>query len=304
MDSSSVKWLRNWDWSKPQQITPVQQGTVQAVIFPQDKKPPLRDVPALLLWTFSLNYADQRRTVAEFVRQSPRAELVGRTQLDGHEVWHIRADHPGLAGYPTEGVFFEFFIDPSANFAIRRAIEHQGVLKLPTDDGDQEAREIVRTRTILSYKDVGNGVFVPMLIRTSASSRAVADPADDRETVTESHVENLVVNQPLSDQALDFRFPEGVLVRYDPPIDPSRRRVVLWGKDNTPAKEIEKAQDIPGLTKLLAESPSPGVPVGVPGSEPTPGGYSALWWSNIGAIVLIVGLVVVSKRKKRQETGT
>jgi hypothetical protein len=64
-------------------------------------------------------------------------------------------------------------------------------------------------------------------------------------------VTDLKVNEDLSPGALDFRLPEDALVIYSPPLSPTRQRVVLWGPDNLPRKEITNMHDIPGFEAAL-----------------------------------------------------
>jgi hypothetical protein len=209
-DGSTVKSLDNWDWDDPQPITPLDQGSVRARVVPADNHPPVHDPLQVLLWRFHVDYGDARWTLAEFVAKSPRAELLGETEVDGHEVWHIRAEHPNSNQKGREGVVFEFFVDPAVNFAVRKVIEDFGTLEREIG-GQLEKVPRTRTWTVKSFKDCGDGVYVPTLVNVSV----FRDTAVTTESRVERRVEDLKVNEPLSEDALDFRFPENVTVSYD-----------------------------------------------------------------------------------------
>jgi hypothetical protein len=72
--------------------------------------------------------------------------------------------------------------------------------------------------------------------------------------VCETSVTDLKVNEDFSPGAIDFRFPGDALVIYSPPLSPTRQRVVLWGPDNLPRKEITNRHDIPGFEEALRQS--------------------------------------------------
>ena len=240
VDETSVRMLRNWDPKNPQKITPLDGGTVSATVMPRTRRAPgLRDVPRHMLWSFSIEN-DDRRTLAKLVRESPHAELVGPAEIDGHRVWQVRAAHPGVDGVPQPGVSFDVYLDPEVNFAARRVVEHQpDTQKLI--NGKLEKYSFVVIRTVKEFRDFGGGVFVPveieLVVRTGSS--------DGRRIVGLTHVKDLVVNAPLSNDALDFRFPEHALV-VGPRVSPTEQRVVLWGPNNRALKEVNSPKDLPG----------------------------------------------------------
>ena len=165
IDGAEKKLLRNWDPDNPQSITPINQGTVVGGIYPDDGLAPTFDVTRFLLWTFSTDSSDERRTLQDFIAESSQAELVGQTQIDGHPVWHIRATHPGMNGQERKGFYFEFFIDPSVNFAVRRVIEHQASFQKEIN-GIQETYNLDITRTVKKFQSFAGGIFVPLNIES------------------------------------------------------------------------------------------------------------------------------------------
>lgn len=299
IDGSEKRLLRNWDPENPQSITPINQGTVRATIYRNDGKAPIFDATRFLLWTFSTNASDERRTLQEFVAESPRAKLLGRTEIDGHAVWHIRADHPGLHGQEMKGFYFDFFVDPSLNFAVRRVIEHKPGFQMEIN-GVEETYNIDIPRTVKEFKSVGGGVYVPLEIE----SKTVAHTSDQRRVITRTEVEDLVVNEPLSRDAFAFRFPENTLVAYYPPVSPDKQRVVLWGPENRPAKEIEGPGDVPGVkeaTEALKAGQFPGT--AAPSQAPLNSesrSLSLLLWLNVAGILAIVAAFMLQRRRQRK----
>ena len=113
-----------------------------------------------------------------------------------------------------------------------------------------------------------------------------------------TQVENLVVNQPLSKGALDFRFPEHTLVVYSPPERPDHQRVVLWGADNRPAKEIEGPTDIPGYKEAKDEfkaGQNPGK------ANVKPRSPAMILWINLALIVVIAAVFLIYRNRQRRE---
>jgi hypothetical protein len=147
------------------------------------------------------------------------------------------------------GFGFDIYVDPAVNFFVRRVIEHHRDIKQEIN-GVEETYPIDITRTVTTFHDAGGGVFVA----TSMKFRAVSGSSDRREMVCETSVTDLKVNEDFSPGAIDFRFPEDALVIYSPPLSPTRQRVVLWGPDNLPRKEITNMHDIPGFAEALRQS--------------------------------------------------
>ena len=249
-DDREVRMLQNWDPDAPQKITPLNQGSLSAQISPRDRGSPFVVNPEKhLLWRFDFDVVGESWSLGDLVRESGVAELAGKADIDGHPTWHIRVLDPKSGGTVMPGFGFDIFVDPAANFFVRRVIEHHRDIKQEIN-GVEETYPIDVTRTVTTFHDAGGGVFVP----TSMKFRAVSGSSDRREMVCETSVTDLKVNEDLSPGALDFRFPEDALVIYSPPLSPTRQRVVLWGPDNLPRKEITNMHDIPGFEEALRQS--------------------------------------------------
>ena len=249
-DDREVRMLQNWDPDAPQKITPLNQGSLSAQISQRDRGSPFVANPEKhLLWRFDFDVVGDSWSLGDLVRESGVAELAGKADIDGHPTWHIRVLDPKSGGNVMPGFGFDIFVDPAVNFFVRRVIEHHRDIKQEIN-GVEETYPIDVTRTVTTFHDAGGGVFVP----TSMKFRAVSGSSDQREMVCETSVTDLKVNEDLSPGALDFRFPEDALVIYSPPLSPTRQRVVLWGPDNLPRKDITNRHDIPGFEEALRQS--------------------------------------------------
>lgn len=234
-DGKEARVLYNWDPRHPQEITPAEQGTVEAWTEPQTRNVPGGCNPALFaLHSFQLNPQDGRRTLGELVSESPEAVLLERRPAGDHGVWTIRVKHPGIDG-EFVGSYIDIAIDRSVNFHVRRATTHVAGIKDAA--GKPAGYEIVRE--VMRFRDFGNGVFFPEKVemRVFPSSRS-AEPM-----ITPVTLKVLSLNTALSDDALGFAFPEHALVRHFPPQD-GKVRVELWGPGNRPLKEVTKFEDL------------------------------------------------------------
>lgn len=240
VDRESIKLLRNWNPDDPQKITPLNQGTIVASQAPVTRKAPGRDVTRFLLWMFSLDTTDDRRSFAELVAESPDVEFRGLTLVDGRKLWSIRAAHPGIDGHLKPGFYFDIFLDPEVNFNVRRVVEHhEGYEKYVNNSLETYSMDI--ERTVTSFRDVGNGVYFPLKI----DNRVTSTLSDDRKSLSPTTVTDLRVNQPLSKGALDFRFPENATVVFGPPERPDHQRVVLWGRTTSRNKRLSRYRTFP-----------------------------------------------------------
>lgn len=236
LDGNTAKWLRNWDPENPQVLAPTRQGTVKAVMMPQSNVVPGRDVKAQLLWAFTpLTGAATRVSLRKLVEaSSPAAELKGSELVGERNCWHITASLPGHGDSgPTH---FDIFLDPDANYMVRKTIVRQSVVY---QDGDAEVTsDLHLEREVRRFHDAGSGVFIPVEIETRSYEGSAAEPASKIVV----HVEIERINEPLSTDAFAFRFPENCQVTT-PPVD-GKSVVYLWGPDNSPIREIRSAADL------------------------------------------------------------
>lgn len=241
-DGKESRVLRNWDPTRPQKITAARQGTVKATISPQTRNVQGRDVMQFLLWSHGLLVQPSERvSLRQLVDESaPPAELLGQAEVSGSACWQIRAHRPSAPGDEALGNQIDVYIDPSVNFAVRMADIRQ-TITVPAEDGKPSQDVVHMVREVLAFKDYGDGVFVPESVELRNYENGVDDaPA----SVIRGTVRSVRVNQPLSDDAFAFAFPENARVMHEPPVN-GRRRVQLWGADNRPIKEIRGVEDIP-----------------------------------------------------------
>lgn len=224
------KVLMNWDPIKPQKITPLRQGTVNATIEPRSPvvASPFTDPRTTLGHNVQLNDKDFPQTVADFVRLSPSATLRGRVPYGDHQVWLIRAEAPG--GNPKN--YLDLFFDPTVNFALRKVVAHNGDYE---NHGTRMTFESVQDS--MDYDDRGNGIFVPKKVELRSAD---LDGKNFRRVVATVKVKSL--NEPLSADAFDFQFPKHATVRHMPPKG-NRVDVTVWG-DGKPALEVKTDEQL------------------------------------------------------------
>lgn len=243
--------LLNWDPRHPQKITPFDQGTVRASVVPYAREVPGKDVPRQLLMSFSVDGAgEERRTLWELCRESPKSTLIGMAPVNGHNCWHLKVEYPAFHTRAADGYYFDIYLDPSEEHLVRRAIEH--VPSGASDvDGQVESPPADIIRTVTQFAKLPDGTRFPVTIEMIADFHT----SDARHTVMLGKVNKLFINQPLGDDAFAFAFPENVLVAYSA-TNPAegRRKVVLWSKDNRPDREIHSLDELPGYQEELARS--------------------------------------------------
>jgi hypothetical protein len=182
---------------------------------------------------------DARRTIPELVKLASNTKLL-QGDVEGHKTLVIRGDHPdNQVGGPLKGSTFELHFDPEFNFMVRRVVSHvadvtqgKGGPKDPT----------VYIRTVKSFKSFENGVFVPAEVElgfTIPGGEAAPLPVAERFVA-----KTLIVNQPLPEGALDFKFPEHAQVR-ELPMPKGSLGWYLWGPDDKPIKKLDSVNDLP-----------------------------------------------------------
>jgi hypothetical protein len=289
-DGESLSLLRNWNPESPQVITPIDQGSVIASVMPPTQNPLGRDAPRFLLWGINAGLDDRAWTLRDIVKASPDAEVVGPAVVDGHNVWHLKFSHPDEERRRTGKLTYDVFIDPALNFSIRRVSEHQHNVQ-KNIDGALETYTLKTTRTARSHKDLGMGAYVPVEVEMIVD----AATSDRRKSVTITRVRAVKTGPVVDQDALAFRFPKDVLVRYDPPLGPSKRKVVLWGPDNKPAKEIGTPHDIPGFDELRRQTLGDAVAAGDAATphaqDPRSGARSVIVWINIAVLLAAIGAI-------------
>jgi hypothetical protein len=247
IDNRMRKILLNWTPESPQSLAPLEQGTVDAYVEPRTPESPawFADPASFLCLRLCLSAADRPRLLTDLVRESPRVLFKGKELIGNHETLRIYLEHPGIRGKRVPGNDFEVFLDPSANFLIRRLICHQTMTVAKERDTER-----VTTIDVITFKDCGHGVFVPTEIEERFTDPRLKD--DVPLYVMRERVSDLTVNQELPEDALNFRFPKYAQVRFFPPVR-GRVKAQLWGDDDKPILDIDSPRD---LLKFAATTPS------------------------------------------------
>lgn len=242
-DGRVRRGLSNWDWDNPSEITPAKQGAVSAYVKTQDRNSMTGDDPAVpLLLSFRRGGGDQvARSMPELIARGTAQPRLRWTTTNGRRLLRIRLAHPGFRGKPAaRGSYLDFFVDPEVNFHIRRYVEYNAALEV-YDPQTKTTRNVgvVKTREVLRFRRLGNGVFFP--IEATYSFRR-----DDLGKVT--HIERTVVkdcsiNTELPQDAFDFRFPEHVRVYHMPSAD-ADFKVEIWGKDDRPVATLNSPKEL------------------------------------------------------------
>lgn len=197
-DGRTRKVLTNWDPANPQPITPMHPGTVTAMVLPQTPEPMgwFPDPATILNIKLLMNGADTPRSLAEVVKVAPNPVVKGRARVGEYDTWHLHADQPATEATP-KGSYFDVYLDPAANFMIRKVVAHTEAERMP--GGMSLTTDFITE--VVEFRDCGEGAFVPVRIE----QRSFGGGSN---SVMRVRTEDLVVNRELPSDALDFRFPK------------------------------------------------------------------------------------------------
>jgi hypothetical protein len=233
IDGTTEHFLRGQDPNKP-----LDGEAVQA-----SKKPVTGDQMNMRAADFlvrrpCLTSDDEKRTLAELVHYSRSiygpegAVLLGHSRVDGHDTLHLRIKHPGVFHADGGRVKFagsqiDVYLDPTANFQIRRSEAHA--------KDERPGAGWTHIQTVKKFDDFGNGVFLAVEVISEVFSESNVEDARSAKRIL---VTKRVVNEPLPEEALDFRWPANSLVVKLPPKN-GRSDVELIGADNKVVRTIK-----------------------------------------------------------------
>ncbi|MFO7905659.1 MAG: hypothetical protein R6U98_23580 [Pirellulaceae bacterium] len=203
-----------------------------------------RDPRVALLLSFDGPRGEKRYSLRQLVEESkPPATYVGATDVNGHACYQVHASVPSPKGESFGKTSFDVFLDPSAGFLARRVdLEERTTYVGQEYAGGRETIYTRIVRDVIEFKACGDGVFVPTKVELrNYNEGEEGDPFSKVSFVAT----DLVVNQTLSPDAFDFRFPENSLVVYAAGAAGGQRKAQLWGADNKPVKEITSPGDLP-----------------------------------------------------------
>jgi len=231
VDGKTLSSLRKFNPDDPPKIFTDCRKDIGCSIEPQTRKLP-GDPAVFLMRRISLPLGlDGSWTLRELVQASPKVSLLAAEQVAGHRCPGLRIEHPGIKGEARTGTFAEVFLDPQANYAIRQVREHNFDIG-PNAAKGEKPRETLAVRTVKRFRDFGKGIHFPEETELALSNGIV------RTVVT-----SLKVNEPLSSGASAFHFPKFAQVTYLPAVD-GRYKVVVWGDENKPLREIFEPNDL------------------------------------------------------------
>ncbi|MBI1902448.1 MAG: hypothetical protein HYS13_15205 [Planctomycetia bacterium] len=244
LDGSRMSLLYNYDPDNAPDIRPFRQHGATASVRAQTRK--LLDLFAAthLLLRLRLAGEDEDRPLWELVADTRRSfgdggvQLVGRQLVGGRQTWQIHIQHPGVLNEQTaqlqySGSSMDVFLDPGAGFLVRRLDCH--VHNVATADG---FIDLHHQYEVTAFKGFGDGTFLPMEVVSESR-----DGKGQRLSKFEHKiaVTQAAVNQPLPPDALDFRFPQNIMV-VQLPMVPGKPRAYLIGKEGRIAETIDSEE--------------------------------------------------------------
>lgn len=125
-DGRTTKALKNWDPDNPQKLNPFERRSVFGELVPEPKMHPSWFVrPTRLLLQSFESGPDEVVSLSELVKTSARTEVVGKTEINGQVVWHLRVHRAIPSSKLFSYVrFFDIYLSPRHNFAISKVTEH------------------------------------------------------------------------------------------------------------------------------------------------------------------------------------
>lgn len=253
-DGTTAKVLMNWDTEAPQRITPQRQGTVKAWYGPQQPGPYYffsHPRQTFALFEIQPRLEERSRSLAQFVRDSPKVTFSGPVSVRGHDTWKLEMAHPdsGPDG-EMKGSVVEAYLDPSVGYLIRKLViqPSAGASNGTNDLGIRVEREITK------FESVGDGAYFPVEAEYRSYPIGLLD---GRPSVVDRLVgERIVVNSTLPADAMNFAFPEHALVQETPAVN-GKYKVFVWGPDNTPARSILNIDELGPEPDATAQSRGP-----------------------------------------------
>jgi hypothetical protein len=179
-------------------------------------------------------------------------------------------------------------LDPATGFMIRRleARAPKRFLSNGKTIKDEHVHEVVE------FKDFGNGIFVPMRTRNGTMDR----------WGSEQVVTSVRVNEPISPETFEMRWPKYAHVRQFPAVN-GKIKTTVWG-DNQAIGDVSSAADLRALDAELRKDPLAAAELGsLPGEAPMASPPRSMLTILSGVLVLLVtamAIAVVVRRIREQ----
>jgi hypothetical protein len=229
--------LKNWDPNTPQPITPLIQGTVRAVTGAYVNENPGPTTPSADL-LFEMPFTP-RRTLAELASVSPTVGCRGWVMEDGRRLFCISLETPEAQTETTIKWYVDVFVDPKAGHMIRKV-----KLNAPKRKRANGQLGVSRTEEVVDFRDCGDGIFVPSLVRRKDEKSA---------HLVDFVVDGIRVNQSIPEAEFAMEWPKYVAVNNLPLVG-GKSPVDIWG-DGKPLRRVRSVSDVKALEEELTRDP-------------------------------------------------
>ncbi len=277
-DEASSGVVTNWDPKSLKQPSLLDSGPVKAQYEERPATGPLMHAQYFLMLHFPVP-SQPSVPLKDFIAVVPkdRVRFLGANHDEGRLLYGIRIE---LAPQSTTGETahsYEVFLDPNSNFFVAKSVKHMEGNYRDETTGETKQYNVDYIWRATKFQDHGGGVWLPIEVETREwrSGQLITERQGDIKVL------NAIVNKPLPSDALDFRFPENLLVTRVSREGGVLRRE-LWGPDNKPIREITTPDD---LNKLMAEA----VAAVKTGHRSPRTSYMWAWGTSLIALAVVVG---------------
>ena len=231
----------------PKQPTLLDTGQVKAQYDEAPSIGPVLHAVSFLLLKFSTP-GQSAVPLKDFIAAVPkdRVKYLGVKEEEGRSLYGIRIELPPQPDVGATTHTFDVFLDSKVNFLVARFVNHFEGAHRDESTGVTRAYNVDYVWRVTKFQDHGGGVWLPLETENREWRSGQLLP----ERQLDCKVLRAVVNKPLPADALDFRFPQNVLVTRVARDGHVMRRE-LWGPDNKPIREINTTDD---LNKLMSEA--------------------------------------------------
>jgi len=258
MDTGQVYMLGDADPQGTPAIRPFRSQGMYGWIKPRTRRLINMRASYWLLLKISLVAEDERRTLAELVHDSQSAFgdagviFKGSHEVSGIDTVWLRIQHPGVMNEDTgktshRGSIIDIFLDPQRGYLAKRVESH---LQGTYENGKTGPYE--SNLEVQSFDDLGDGVYFPTAI--------VSEFLDmNKKRLSKVEYKYLVsqasVNKPLPDDAMNFKFPENLLVRQLPFAN-GRYPLHLIGANGQIVRTVSTSEEVQDLMETVENEES------------------------------------------------
>lgn len=255
-NGNSRKILRGYNPDAPPKITPIAQHSVKAYVEPRTNLLPgyMPDPALMLLIKFrsARDFTDPQKGLRELANTSKNIELLPSSS-DADGLIGIRFLRADTEKNTDRASTFDVYLDPSMHLMVKKVIEHYPNY-LWYDENGKTARVNVRwVREVTKAKNDDSGVAFPL----QTELRIYRDDREEPTAIFRAVVNRLLLNEPLPGDALNFAFPEHMLVQF--PVINGKNPVKLWGPNNEPVEDIHSISDLGKYAGVSIEEDQPKV---------------------------------------------